>query len=700
MFCPKCGKQIIDGAKFCSKCGASLGDAEKSTGKKASVDEDSTEVLFEDTTTDKQSFSPLPEFKTEEPNFEISPPKKKSGLGGKIAALVIMIVIILGLAGVLGYFFLFGGQKTNKTKEFMGYLQLAEESLDKEDYEGAIGYYKAALEVNPKEEEVYRDLAKVYHDQNKLKQAIKTLETGVDITSSQDLSDVLKKYKEEQEKGESDKGISDESSEESDEKKGNDDKKKSDKDNDDDDDSNKPYTGERKSIDIEVRQVDNSKFPEVALYTSITDDNGEVVKNLKKKDFDIQEIDKDGNVIDASIEDMYQVMNEDKISIELVMDASGSMSDYNKMQQAKNAATALVSEMSKRAGDQIEVISFDNYVYLQQSFSSSEQALKTAIENILENGGTALFDGIYAGLYQTNLESGSKCVIAFTDGMENASSYTFDDVVNMAKNTGIPVFIVGIGTSYEIDESQLQSLATQCSGKYYSANDTDLESILEDIYISIYKEQQDYYVVKYKTSNTEDKDKFREVVLQTSEVSEFTGYYKKSNIPETDVSGAFSSDDSTKDFMLDFSSNREVERSDLDGMSLAQLRIARNEIFARHGRQFNDPLLNQWFYSKTWYLNIPVKYSPNDFDKNNPNPLSKLERSNAEFIMSFEKEKMESEDIYPDAANEQLTEYDLALSKPVLKTALSQMKGYSSSSTLNDNIKKVQEEINKEDVQY
>jgi len=270
----------------------------------------------------------------------------------------------------------------------------------------------------------------------------------------------------------------------------------------------------------------------------------------------------------------------------------------------------------------------------------------------------------------------------------------------MAKNTGIPVFIVGIGTSYDIDESQLQSLASQCSGKYYSASDSNLESILEDIYLSIYREQQDYYVVKYTTSDTDDRDEFRDVVLQTSEVSEFTGYYKKSYIPETDVSGAFSSDYSNKDFMLDFSSDRAVDRSDLDGMSLAQLRIARNEIFARHGRQFNDPLLNQWFYSKTWYLNIPVKYSPDDFDKNNPNPLTKLERSNAEFIKSYENEKMDSEDIYPDAANAQLSEYDLALSKPVLKTALSQMRGYPSSSTLNDNISKVEEAINKEDVKY
>jgi hypothetical protein len=152
--------------------------------------------------------------------------------------------------------------------------------------------------------------------------------------------------------------------------------------------------------------------------------------------------------------------------------------------------------------------------------------------------------------------------------------------------------------------------------------------------------------------------------------------------------------------MISDSDVRTVTEADLSGMSLAELRIARNEIFARHGRQFKDSTLNQWFYSKTWYLNLGTKYAPDTFDSLSPSPLTKLELDNANFIKDYEQNIMDNQDIYPDAAYTLLSEYDLALSKAVLKTALAQMQTYTSTPTLEENKRLVQEAINKEDVRY
>lgn len=372
-----------------------------------------------------------------------------------------------------------------------------------------------------------------------------------------------------------------------------------------------PYTGIKKDVNIGVRQIDASKFPEITLYASITDESGNSLENLDRSNFKVQEI-VDGTTTDATVDDVYRVINGDHINVNLVMDASGSMEDYSKITQAKNAATALVNQMKLSDGDQVEVISFDDYVYLEQEFTNDQTSLNNAIQNIDLGNRTALYDGLYSGLYQTYYQSGAKCVIGFTDGMENASSYSYQDVVDMSKNTGIPVFIIGIGEEYDIQE--LQNLANECSGQYYSANVDDLESILEDIYINIYHEQQDYYVFKYKTQNVQNTTQFRDVVVQTSQTSEYNGYNKKSYVPDADVTGAFSGSYMNKDFMIADSDKRVVTTADLEGMSLAELRIARNEIFARHGRQFKDTMLNQWFYSKVWYLDIDRKYAPDIFD--------------------------------------------------------------------------------------
>ncbi len=455
---------------------------------------------------------------------------------------------------------------------------------------------------------------------------------------------------------------------------------------------------ERLPINLNIRQVDNSNFPEVTFYASVVDESNNVVDGLDASDFTIQEIGEGGKVMDVTINEVYKVLNEDTISVNLVLDASGSMIDWNKMDQAKNAAKALISKMKLDQGDQVEIISFDNYVYLGQDFTRQEDLLTTAIDNIDPWGGTALYDALYAGLYQTHYESGVKCVIGFTDGLENASSYTFEDVVTMSQNTSIPVFIIGIGEEYDVDA--LRTLAEQCSGEYYSANVTNLEDILTDIYVTIYEEQQDYYVFKYTSTDTQHQNQFRDIVLETSETTEFYGTYTKEYIPQSDISGAFAADYMDMDYMLAFSSQQEVTEADLAGLSLAQLRIARNEVFARHGRQFRDTALNQWFYSKEWYLNLPEKYSPDDFDKIAPSPLSKLEIQNVELISNYEKYMMENSDIYPDASDTLLSDYDLALSKAVLKNALAQMQGYRDTDILRENKRLVQEVIDQEDIEY
>ena len=675
MFCKKCGATLKDGAKFCSKCGTPVTAQEQSDDSQAEL---KPTVILPDV-------NKKPEYKKPE----------NGGRGTKVLAIIALVFVIAAILGILGFIFLPKIKDSAPENSYEGIYKKAQTAYEEGEFEAAIGYYRKLIDQDPEAAEPYIQIAKAFDELGKPQKAIDILVDGYEATGydfdkegtsgDKDILKLLVEYLEKEGKTLEDVNIVVEDSNLT-------------GDSSEGEESLEKYTGEKTDINIDVRQVDNSNFPNVTVYVSVTDTNGNVVEDLKKTDFDITEIDKNGNVSGASIDDVYRILGEDRINVNLVLDKSGSMGG-GKMGQAQNAANALVDYMSLDSGDRIEVISFDNYVYLEQDFTSRKEMLATAIDGISPGGQTALYDALYAGVYQTYYENGAKCVIAFTDGAENASSYSFEDVVEIARNTSIPVYIIGIGdTSY--DSTPLRDLATQCSGRYYSANDSDLQSILEDIYIGIYQEQQDYYVFKYTASNTENMGEFRDLVIDTSETTQYRGHYVKSYVPVSDINGAFSKEYMNKDNILDFSSTREVTNSDLANLSLAELRIARNEIFARHGRQFKDPLLNQWFYSKNWYLSIPYKYAPDEFDKNNPDPLSAIEQKNTNFILSYEKNVMASEDIFPNASTEVLSDYDLALSKPVLKTALAQMNRYPSSPTLEENKKVVQEAIDNPDVTY
>ncbi len=60
------------------------------------------------------------------------------------------------------------------------------------------------------------------------------------------------------------------------------------------------------------------------------------------------------------------------------------------------------------------------------------------------------------------------------------------------------------------------------------------------------------------------------------------------------------------------------------------LRITRNEIFARHGRMFNDQILQEYFARQKWYT---PKYAASDFDES---LLNEVEIYNANLIRSYE----------------------------------------------------------------
>ncbi len=84
-------------------------------------------------------------------------------------------------------------------------------------------------------------------------------------------------------------------------------------------------------------------------------------------------------------------------------------------------------------------------------------------------------------------------------------------------------------------------------------------------------------------------------------------------------------------YVLSGSSDRYLTDSDVSGLSSWQLMIARNEIFARHGRRFSDPDLQAYFDGKAWYNGT---IAPEDF--NGDAILSAIEQANLDLIRKYE----------------------------------------------------------------
>ena len=84
------------------------------------------------------------------------------------------------------------------------------------------------------------------------------------------------------------------------------------------------------------------------------------------------------------------------------------------------------------------------------------------------------------------------------------------------------------------------------------------------------------------------------------------------------------------DYILPESNTRLLTEGDLEGLSAHELMLARNEIYARHGRKFIDEQIQAYFNGKSWY-NGTIEAA--DFDSS---VLSEIERANISFIGAHE----------------------------------------------------------------
>lgn len=85
------------------------------------------------------------------------------------------------------------------------------------------------------------------------------------------------------------------------------------------------------------------------------------------------------------------------------------------------------------------------------------------------------------------------------------------------------------------------------------------------------------------------------------------------------------------EYIIPDSSTRYLSNADLNPLTEWEIRVARNEIYARHGRMFKSQELADYFKSKSWYVpSIPPEQFDNSF-------LNTIEIENLKFITNYEK---------------------------------------------------------------
>ncbi len=201
----------------------------------------------------------------------------------------------------------------------------------------------------------------------------------------------------------------------------------------------------------------------VLLQATVRDKTGHSVADLKQEDFAVYE---DGNP-----QTIHLFRHEDTpVTIGLVVDHSGSM--IGKLGEVTVAARALVRASNPQ--DELFVENFNENVTLGLSgplrFSNDPNELGAAIGQASAVGETALYDAIATGLQR--LQKGTrdkKVLVVISDGGDNKSRCSMDDVLRMAGLSSAAIYTIGLLDENDPDWNPkvLQRLARETGGEAF-----------------------------------------------------------------------------------------------------------------------------------------------------------------------------------------------------------------------------------------
>ncbi len=268
----------------------------------------------------------------------------------------------------------------------------------------------------------------------------------------------------------------------------------------------------------------------VLVPVSVTDDMQRLVLGLKSDNFELFENKKPQRIQHFSSEDA-------PVSLGIIVDASGSMA--NKMDRVREAVREFCA--SSNSQDELFMITFSDEPRLMQDFTDSPEDIDGKLLFARPRGRTALLDAIYMGLKKMReAKFGKKALLIISDGGDNHSRYTEQEVRSAVKESDVMIYAIGTFDRYvHTDEERLgpellSNIADSSGGRAFILDNMAEMPLLAR---RIGTELRTQYVLGYRPENPAHDGKWRKIKVKLKrlpkklpymEAKARAGYYARS----------------------------------------------------------------------------------------------------------------------------------------------------------------------------
>ena len=211
----------------------------------------------------------------------------------------------------------------------------------------------------------------------------------------------------------------------------------------------------------------------VNLLATVRNKKAEIVRDLEKDDFSLLE--------DGRPQTIRYFSRESDLPLTIGLMVDTSMSQVHVLDAERGASFRFLDHVLRENKDQVFIMQFDLTVQTRQPLTGSRRDLNSALpmvdtptRNQLRNqygGGTLLFDALVdASQDIMKQQAGRKALIVLSDGGENGSDATLDNVIDAAQRAETLIYaILFTDGGFGSDEGRniMQRLAKETGGRLF-----------------------------------------------------------------------------------------------------------------------------------------------------------------------------------------------------------------------------------------
>jgi len=251
----------------------------------------------------------------------------------------------------------------------------------------------------------------------------------------------------------------------------------------------------------------------VALQAVVKNNRGELVTNLDRSAFTVYEDGKRQSITLFRRDDI-------PVSLGLLIDNSGSMRTL----RSRVEAAALTFVRASNPQDEVFVLNFADKPRIDVPLTSDTRVLEAGIGRVDAIGGTALRDAVdVAEAYlRQHATRDRKVLLVITDGNDNASTVTMEQIQKQAERSETVVYGIGLFGDTESSKTkagrhELDQLTERTGGiAYYPASLDQIDSIALDLARQI----RNQYTIAYAPTNQALDGSYRAIRLEARGGSE------------------------------------------------------------------------------------------------------------------------------------------------------------------------------------